>query len=682
MATPISSSCFGVNNGKIELTASGGTAPYFYDTTSNNSFAALDTIRNLASGDYIITVKDNVGCRFTTSPITVTSGAGVRSTFEVIPSACTAASTGMIIIKVTAFTGTAPYSYSLTGAAPFTSFATPAALNDTIRNLSAGNYNVTVKDALGCVYALPLTVGANDPGVVASFTTKVTACAAATTGQVFISPSAGVGPFTYNLDNAPSFVSLNDTIRNLDSGFHSIVLKDALGCNITLNPEILIGPGVNARDSIIISECSTASTGKIFIKTLSGIGPFLFSSDSGRVGTYQVADSFINLSPRLYNVAVKDAVGCTYNFNSTVGIGAGVTATDSTIKSNCATATTGKIYIKTGLGTGPFQFSSDSGRIGTYQPADSFLNLLPGTYRIAVKDAAGCIYHFNSAVGVGLGVTATDSVIKSNCVAVSTGKIYVKPGLGVALFQFSNDSGGSYKLVDSFINLSPGIYRIVVKDAVGCVYRFNSNVDAGPGVTATDSTIKSNCITATTGKIYIRPTLGVAPFTFSSDSGFTFNSADSFVSLAPRVYRLAVKDAVGCIYHFNSTVGTGTGVRADASTVNSACLGISTGKIIITPTAGTAPYTYIINTGSSTPLDTISNLSSGNYNIVLTDAVGCSYNVPPVTVNNNIGVTANFTPVKSACATASTGAIIVKPLTGTSVFRYSLDGGADRKAHV
>ncbi len=751
-------SCFGVDNGHIVLVPSGGTAPYFYqvDTGTAPTFVALDTIRNLGAGLYDVTVRDNIGCIFNLDDISVISGTGVNATFTVNPTACATASTGSIIFN-TNFSGVSPFEYSVNNAAFQPFFGTSRI--DTATNLSAGNYVIQIRDGVGCLFqSQPLTVSAG-PDIQASFVTIPTACAVATTGQIVVTPITGAGPFNYNLDNSV-FVALTDTIRNLDSGFHSIVITDAIGCSTTINPEITLGTGVNATFTTVNSACTAASTGRIIATVTSGIAPFTYSTDAGVI--FNPLDTIRNLAEGVYNILIRDAAGCEFSSPVTVSSdNPGVGATITTVNSACAGVSTGQIIITPTIGIAPFTYSTDAGV--TYLPLDTIRNLAGNTYTIRVRDALGCAYDAPPVtVSSNPGVSATFTTINSACTAASTGSIAASVTAGTAPFTYSIDAGVNFYALDTIRNLSEGSYTVLIRDAVGCEFTSPVTVSSNnPGVGATFLTVNSACTGVSTGQIIITPTIGIAPFSYSTDAGVTYLPLDTIRNLAGNTYTIRVRDGLGCAYDappvtvgnnagvaatfitensacavastgriipavssgtapFSYSIDGGTsylpldtirnlaggaysvlirdavgcqftapvtvnsnnpGVGATFATVNSACTGVSTGKIIITPTTGIAPFTYSTNGGANYfPLDTIRNLASNTYNIRVRDALGCAYDAPAVTVGNDIGVTADFAIVNSACAAAATGAIIVEPLTGTVPFVFSIDAGGSYKA--
>ena len=59
------------------------------------------------------------------------------------------------------------------------------------------------------------------------------------------------------------------------------------------------------------------------------------------------------------------------------------------------------------------------------------------------------------------------------------------------------------------------------------------------------------------------------------------------------------------------------------------CDGGSDGTATVTPTGGTLPYTYLWSDGQTL---TAIGLIAGSYSCVITDALGCSFTSPTVTV--------------------------------------------------
>ena len=129
--------CFGGNNGAINLTVNGGTAPYTYNWSNGET---TQNISNLASGTYTVTVTDVNGCTTEVTGIAINQPAAalsgnVSSTTAV---SCFGGNNGAINLTVNG--GTAPYSYNWSN----------GATTQNINNLATGTYTVTVTDVNGC----------------------------------------------------------------------------------------------------------------------------------------------------------------------------------------------------------------------------------------------------------------------------------------------------------------------------------------------------------------------------------------------------------------------------------------------------------------------------------------------------------------------------------------------------
>lgn len=74
-----------------------------------------------------------------------------------------------------------------------------------------------------------------------------------------------------------------------------------------------------------------------------------------------------------------------------------------------------------------------------------------------------------------------------------------------------------------------------------------------------------------------------------------------------------------------TTFGQKTGpLIGTVSLLQPTCNGYTNGEISVTPSGGFTPYTYLWSNGDTT--QTISNLTSGNYSVTVTDAVGQQMN--------------------------------------------------------
>ncbi len=101
--TSTAASCSNVNNGNIDLTVTGGTAPYTYNWSSGQS---TQDLTNVSAGTYTVTVTDANNCS-KSSTITLASSYSLNVTLNVAAVACHGGSTGAVTSSPSG--GTGPY---------------------------------------------------------------------------------------------------------------------------------------------------------------------------------------------------------------------------------------------------------------------------------------------------------------------------------------------------------------------------------------------------------------------------------------------------------------------------------------------------------------------------------------------------------------------------------------------
>jgi gliding motility-associated-like protein len=132
--------CFGNKNGRVEINVSGGVAPYEYGFGTGSSVIHGGNIyERLHPGTYRIVVSDANGCGESTM-IAISQPEKLEISTLMTPISCKDVRDGMI--EVFAEGGHAPYTYT---------FGKNVSDSSTFSGLGAGEYNVIVTDANGCV---------------------------------------------------------------------------------------------------------------------------------------------------------------------------------------------------------------------------------------------------------------------------------------------------------------------------------------------------------------------------------------------------------------------------------------------------------------------------------------------------------------------------------------------------
>jgi gliding motility-associated-like protein len=122
-------------------------------------------------------------------------------------------------------------------------------------------------------------------------------------------------------------------------------------------------------------------------------------------------------------------------------------------------------------------------------------------------------------------------------------------------------------------------------------------------------------------------------------------------------------------------VRIGTALAANYAVTDADCNGASTGKIIINPSLGTAPYNYSINGGVTTQTSgTFNNVAAGTYNVTIRDAGGCTKDTV-ITVSEPAKIFGTYSKIDPVCAGATNGNITVAATVGSGIapYTYAID---------
>jgi hypothetical protein len=156
-------------------------------------------------------------------------------------------------------------------------------------------------------------------------------------------------------------------------------------------------------------------------------------------------------------------------------------------------------------------------------------------------------------------------------------------------------------------------------------------------------------------------------YNWAGPKGFT-GTDSSETGLCQGNYNLTVTDFMGCILATDLVVGQADSITENSTFTNPSCNGMCDGTASVSPTGGTAPYTYLWSNGGSTG-SSVANLCAGPLNVTVTDFYGCQKIVPFTIDNPNaLSLTSSTTP--PTCNTICDGTATANPLGGTSPFSY------------
>ena len=515
--------------------------------------------------------------------------------------------------------------------------------------------------------------------------TSVSATCGSANGSITVTNTTGGdgGPYEYSLDGITWQPS--NVFNGLTPGTYTVYVRDASHvCTGTYTAIVGVVGNLTAVTANTAAACTGVNNGTITVNSSTGSAPFTFSLDAGTFVAGTLPYTFTGLAPGNHTVVVKDAGGCVTNtITISIASGTGVTTNVTQSAATCTGSPTGSITINATAGTAPFTFQLDAGAPQSGASPYTFTGVTSGTHTVIVTDNAGCTRTTSITVGAGTGINGSAAATATSCPAVANGTIVANATTGVAPFTYQLDAGAPQSGANpyTFTGVSAGAHTVIIRDNLGCTRTLNVTVTAGASLVANAIPAATSCNGAVNGSIAVTPTNGTAPYTFVLDAGGPVAAAASytFTNVAAGPHTVVVTDAMGCITNtINVTVAAGAQLAATTNAAATSCNGAANGSITVTPTNGTAPYTFSIDAGApvtgAIPY-TFTNVAAGPHTIVMTDAAGCVTNTINVTVTAGPALTTTASETDVLCNGGATGSITVaQPLIGNAPYEYSLDG--------
>ena len=648
-STPNPALCFESEDGYVLTNfPTGGVSPYSYEwrNESDEIVSIDDSPNSLNSQTYYLKLTDALGCLFFDT-LFVDQPDDLVVDEEIININCYGGNTGSISVDVSG--GTAPYVYNWSNDLPN---------NNTVINLEAGVFDLTVVDFVGCKKDVSFQVEQEDEILVLD-TGIFQSC---TEGIAQIDEiSGGIPPYeVYWLDDP---VENNNTtfLNNLTPGTYTYYVNDANNCVLIDSVSI---NGTNEINTVILDyndiSCNGDSDGQIdvFIQNANNY-PYTYSLndqifDEGNIIS---EDEFniSNLTAGVYTIYIKDGEECI----DTVGT---VTLNEPEILSLSAST---QDVVCNGESNGVIAFDIEGG-VGDYQLALNDVNnvilnttgidtvpVSSGEYILIAIDENNCtvseevIINQPELLALSISGISNYNGFNTSCYYNNDGFFTVNVNGGSGNYTLNINDSSFYEVENEYLleNLSAGVYSLSIEDTNGCVSTIEATIDS-PEELIYDFTDVSNyngyntsCYGQANGFIQTVVSGGVGTYDFSSNGGITFEISNSisnqyeFSSLSEGDYVFVVKDQNNCIDSIDYTItSAGEIIPYLNSTVGIDCSGSNQGAAFIGVQGGVPTYVYSLEDEFGT-IETIESpeslvqfdaLNSGNYFLSVEDANGCS----------------------------------------------------------
>jgi len=527
--------CFGDNNGSIDVSTKGGVPSYTFNWSNGVS---TQNLANVAPGIYSVTIKDANGCTNVYQQ-TIASPPALVTDIKADSVRCFGNPEGAINLSVTGGTpgNTTPYTIAWSGAGNFSSTAL------VVQNLFAGDYAVTITDQKGCRKILMVPIYEPTELKLELPTIADTICFRGTNGMARALPAGGTAPYRYSWSNSAT----GATITNLKAGEFEVTVRDAKNCTLSGKTQIQQKAEVFALATFKNPSCRNGKNG---VATASSI---FYGPDPANPANFrylwstippQTTQTATGLSANgAFTVTVTDADGCSTTRDVKLGNpDTLIVLIPELTDAKCFGEANGSARAVGAGGTAPYTYFW-----GVTSPAqrDSLITGLPaGKYNVTVTDTKNCPAVTVVTIKQPERLDTRFAVTGVKCFGGSDGTVTAQPVGGKSPFTYRWQDGQTSKQI---IQQKAGRVAITITDANNCA--LSTVTEVNQPNSPVDGTVESKdavCFGAANGNITLKGTGGTPPYYYSLNKGKP-NGSPLQIGLKAGNYIPEIVDANGCI---------------------------------------------------------------------------------------------------------------------------------------
>ncbi|MBK9490637.1 MAG: SprB repeat-containing protein [Haliscomenobacter sp.] len=260
-STLIDPKCNADTSGEISIRITGGTAPYRYAWENG---ATTANRKNLKAGNYNVVVTDANGCTATWSFV-LNDPAPINARVITTDPLCFGLNTGTATVDVFS-----------TG--PHTFLWSTGATASTIQNLGAGNYGLTVTNAIGCKASFPFTIIGPPTDLQVQLRGVDINCFGANSGEIRSTTTGGQQTYGYKWSTGATSADL----LNLTAGTYALTVTDQNGCADTASVMIKQNPAISSTTTFSNPACFGQSNGQATVLASGGSPGYRYVWSTGQ----------------------------------------------------------------------------------------------------------------------------------------------------------------------------------------------------------------------------------------------------------------------------------------------------------------------------------------------------------------------------------------------------------------
>ncbi len=438
--------CNGIEDGSIQLNATGGTGALSYLWNTGDTTDAID---NLIAGIFSVTITDSNNCTGEIEFVIEEPDEIVTGDIDTNTPSCPGEMDGSITINPSGGTGDLTFLWS------------NGDMTATADNLAAGDYAVTISDANDCEAVFNFTLDDAAQLMVIAESTSPT-CSDGEDGSITITLEGGSAPYSIMWGTGDT----TETIENLGADVYNLSISDANNCAYDTTIQLVAPPEIDPNITSTNETSNGVADGTAMADPQNGTPPYSYNWSTG--DTTQLIE---NLAPGEYDVTITDANGCMVAGTAVVNNGdCDITSEVNTQDISCFGLMDGSISIELTGAVDPISYEWSNGSTG-----EILTNLAAGEYSVTLTDANGCQIQITDMIIIEpADITASDPIITDASTSTSSdGSIEIgfSGGTGALSIEYTDENGNPIG-ISSFEELPTGSYQAIVTDENGCSKTF------------------------------------------------------------------------------------------------------------------------------------------------------------------------------------------------------------------
>jgi len=615
---------------------------------------------NVPAGDYLVEVTQDAfpdctqvrAFNITTPPAAIT-----LSPIDLTQVGCSNNQGSALIAPLG---GVGPYTIALTHNGTTVTTTVNNVSSHLFPNLTAGQYSVSITDALGCIvpFANAFELLLPDP-ITASIANTNLVCQGDTDASVTatVNPRNVTAPLRYILNTyndlagttllSASTSQTTGVFDNLGAGFYSVQVLDDMGCEFETTIVEIVDP--TDVDALLVTQSSLScqSDAELLLVAAGGTAPYSWSVDGVTFTAMNetiASDThlFTGITAGSYQYYVRDSFNCVSVVSNTITVDPivplTVTLDTSAAMVNCNGESNGLVIADADGGLGNYQYAlftdlAWTNEIRPNQLDGTFVDLPAGTFYVRVQSGDCEVASEAIQIDEPAPLVVNPMIMDISCSGAEDGSITLDVQGGSGAYQYAiSPNLNQFDSENVFDELAPGSYQVIVQDENGCFELIEFDISEPAALNVVSTVTDEICFDSADGTVSLVISGGTAPYFTALNSNLDTDFVQDiteYQNLPSGTHVVFVRDANGCEYSEVFEVQNGVNLEGEVEVIYTCDGGGFTSnsvQVVFEDTTVASDVLYGLDTDDTALMQlepTFDNLTGGEHYITVVHNNGC-----------------------------------------------------------